>query len=117
MDRRAFIAGVTVAAAAVPMAAQAAAPTAGAGEIVTMRGYLNRVADHYYVLGATPQKTDPRTRHYADWPAGSVRIYARDTDKMATGMVTVTGSLYRGKQQDAHTETVATVVMVDAVLT
>lgn len=113
MDRRAFLAGAAVAAAAAPVAGKAMAATA---ETVTIKGYLKRITTHYYAISPTAQKTDPSTTDYATWPTDVIRVYPRDARKMTLGLVTVKGTLYRGKQQDAFSRTVATVVMIDAVM-
>lgn len=113
MDRRAFIAGAG-AIAAVPMVAEA--QTAGKGEIVTIRGYLKRITTHIYAIAPTAQKTDPKTTNYAAWPTDVVRVYPKDAGKMTLGLVTIKGKYYKGRQMDAFSRTVATVVMTDAVM-
>lgn len=113
MDRRAFIAGAG-AIAAVPMVAEA--QTAGKGEIVTIRGYLKRITTHIYAIAPTAQKTDPKTTNYAAWPTDVVRVYPKDAGKMTLGLVTIKGNYYKGRQMDAFSRTVATVVMTDAVM-
>jgi hypothetical protein len=112
MHRRAFIAGGAVAMAAAPLAAKAVET----GETVTIRGYLKRITTHYYAISPTAQKTDPNTTSYAAWPTDVVRVYPKDAKKMILGLVTVKGKVYHGNQQDAVSRTVATVVMVDAVM-
>ncbi|WP_271065846.1 hypothetical protein [Caulobacter sp. NIBR1757] len=113
MHRRAFIAGSALAAAAAPLAGKAVAATA---ETVTIKGYLKRITTHYYAISPTAQKTDPSTTDYAAWPSDVVRVYPRDARKMTLGLVSVKGVVLRGRQQDAFTRTVATVVMTDAVM-
>lgn len=112
MDRRAFLAGAAVAAAATPVVAQAQA----IGTTVTIRGYLKRITTHYYAISPTAQKTDPNTTNYDAWPTEVVRVYPRDARKMVLGLVSVKGVVYRGRQQDASSRTVATVIMTDAVM-
>ncbi|MDO9337700.1 MAG: hypothetical protein Q7T61_14990 [Caulobacter sp.] len=115
MDRRAFIAGAGAAVAA-PIAAQAQTTGAGKGETVSIRGYLKRVTNHYYVIAPTAQKTDPKTNNYAAWPTDVVRVYPKDAGKMTLGLVTIKGRFYKGRQMDAASGTVATVVLTDAVM-
>lgn len=117
MQRRAFLAGAAAAATIAPIAAQAQAAS-GKGETVTMKGYLRKVTNYYLVLSPTAQKTDPKSTDYAAWPTDCVRVYPKDVAKMPgqIGVVSVTGRLWKGKQMDAASKTVATVVMTDAVL-
>lgn len=115
MDRRAFIAGAG-AVAAVPVLAQAQTTGAGKGEVVTVRGYLKRITTHIYAIAPTAQKTDPKTTNYAAWPTDVIRVYPKDAAKMTLGLVTVQGKFYKGRQMDAFSRTVATVVMTDAVM-
>jgi hypothetical protein len=117
MQRRAFLAGAAAVAAVAPIASQSQAGTTQ-GQVVTMRGYLRKVTNYYLVLSPTAQKTDPKSTKYADWPSDCVRVYPKDVAKMPgqTGIVTVTGKLWKGNQQDAISRTVATVVMTDATL-
>lgn len=104
-------------AAVAPIAGQSQAATAQ-GQVVTMKGYLRKVTNYYLVLTPTAQKTDPKTTNYAAWPTDCVRVYPKDLAKMPgqTGVVSVTGKLWKGNQMDAASKTVATVVMTDAVL-
>jgi hypothetical protein len=113
MHRRAFLAGGALAAAAAPLAGKAVAATA---ETVTIRGYLKRITTHYYAISPTAQKTDPNTTNYAAWPTDVVRVYPKDAKQMVLGLVTVKGTLYRGKQQDASSRMVSTVFMTNAVM-
>lgn len=115
MHRRSFFVGVA-AAAAVPAIARAQSLDPNAGAVVTMRGYLKRITNHYYVLAPTAQKTDPNSTNYAAWPTDCVRVYPKNTKTMVLGLVTVTGRIFRGKHQDAFSKTVATVVMTEAVM-
>ena len=117
MQRRAFLAGAAAVAAVAPIASQSQAATTQ-GQVVTMKGYLRKVTNYYLVLTPTAQKTDPKTTNYAAWPTDCVRVYPKDLAKMPgqTGIVSVTGKLWKGNQQDAFSKTVATVVMTDAVL-
>jgi hypothetical protein len=112
MDRRAFLAGAAIAAAATPVVAEAAT----VGETVTIKGYLKRITTHYYAISPTAQKTDPNTTNYAAWPTDVVRVYPKDARNMVLGLVSVKGVLYRGKQQDANSKTVSTVFMTGAVM-
>lgn len=114
MDRRAFLVGAATSAAAIP--AVAAAQSDAGGTEVTVRGYLKRITTHYYAISPTAQKSDPNTTSYAAWPTDVIRVYPKDARKMVLGLVTVKGRVYRGNQQDAVSKTVATVVMVDAVM-
>lgn len=117
MKRRQFLAGAAAAAAVAPVASQIQAATVQ-GQTVTMKGYLRKVTNYYLVLSPTAQKTDPKTTNYAAWPTDCVRVYPKDVAKMPgqTGIVSVTGKLWTGKQMDMVSKTVATVVMTDAVL-
>ncbi|MBI1405815.1 MAG: hypothetical protein GC145_06790 [Caulobacter sp.] len=115
MHRRGFLAGTVAVAAAVPAMAHAGGKSAG-GKMVSIRGRLRRVAHHYYVLDTRDGRTDPDSRSLADWPATSIRVYPKDADRMADGLVTVRGRLYAGRQQDVPTGTVASMMMADAVL-
>lgn len=112
MDRRAFLVGAATAA-ALPAVATAQVES---GTVVTVRGYLKRITNHYYAISPTAQKTDPNTTSYAAWPTEVIRVYPKDAKKMVLGLVTVKGVVYRGRQQDVVSKTVATVVMVDAVM-
>lgn len=113
MDRRAFLVGAATAAA---LPAIATAQTSDQGAEITVRGYLKRITNHYYAISPTAQKTDPSTTNYDAWPPGVIRVYPKDAKKMVLGLVTVKGRVYRGRQQDASSKTVATVVMIDAVM-
>ncbi|MCE3289577.1 MAG: hypothetical protein K0R83_1589 [Caulobacter sp.] len=112
MDRRAFLVGAATAA-TLPAVAVAQEDS---GTVVTVRGYLKRITNHYYAISPTAQKTDPSTTSYAAWPTEVIRVYPKDAKKMVLGLVTVKGVIYRGRQQDIVSKTVATVVMVDAVM-
>ena len=114
MDRRAFLVGAATTAAAIP--AVAAAQSETVGTVVTVRGYLKRITTHYYAISPTAQKTDPGTTNYAAWPTEVIRVYPKDARKMVLGLVSVKGVVYRGNPQDAVSKTVATVVLVDAVM-
>jgi hypothetical protein len=118
MHRRAFIAGAAAVAAAAPLAAKAQSLDPTAGQVVTMRGYLRKVTNYYLVLSPTPQKTDPKSARYTDWPSDCVRVYPKDAKLMpgVTGVVSVKGKIYHGKSEDAFSKTVATVVMTDAIM-
>lgn len=112
MDRRAFLAGAALAAAAAPVVAKAA----DIGTTVTIRGYLKRITTHYYAISPTAQKTDPGTANYAAWPTDVVRVYPKDARQMVLGLVSVKGVVYRAHQQDASSRTVSTVFMTNAVM-
>lgn len=112
MDRRAFLAGAALAAAAAPVVAKAGE----VGTTVTIRGYLRRVTNHYYAISTSAQKNDPNTTNYAAWPSEVVRVYPKDAKQMVLGLVTVKGVLHRAHQQDAFSRTVSTVFMTGAVM-
>ncbi|MBX3479889.1 MAG: hypothetical protein KF842_05780 [Caulobacter sp.] len=84
--------------------------------MVAIRGRLRRVADHYFVLETGAEDADARSRSLAVGPGESIRIYPRDAERMADGVVTVRGRLYSGRQLDVPTDSVAHLMMADASL-
>lgn len=115
MHRRGFLAGAVAIGAAVPATSHAGART-DRGKVVAIRGRLRRVADHYFVLQADAGDADARSRS-SDFGAGaSIRVYPKDADRMADGLVTVRGRLYEGRQLDVPTGKVAHMMMADAAL-
>ena len=129
MDRRSFIAGATVGAAALGATAATTAPAAAltasslarnTGRTVRLRGWLapsDHGARHYLVLSARRGVSEPKAAHHSEWTEGLVRVFPADMDKMRTGPVEIVGRLHAGGNYfDLPTGLTAGAVLTDAKL-
>jgi hypothetical protein len=91
----------------------------GAGEHVTMSGWLAAATcgpGHYFVLGPDAGLIDPAARHTDQWPQQLTMVFPSDAKALQPGKVTLRGKLYRGKFMDGPTGHAAATVMTEATL-
>ena len=120
MNRRKFVA---VGAGAVAVTAtQATAgilkqPLRGAGERVTLSGWIQPAArgpGHYFVLGPRAEFSDPGAADYSLWPDELTLVLPADQHAMRTGSATLEGRFWRGRFKDAATGHAARAVLTEA---
>jgi hypothetical protein len=120
MDRRKFVAvGAGAIAASATGAVAGGLGAAGAGQRVTLAGWIEPAArgpGHYFVLGPQAGFADPAASHVEAWPQHLTLVLPRNPTQMRAGKVTLSGRLHRGRFVDAPTGHAAAAVLTDAIL-
>jgi hypothetical protein len=120
MNRRKFVAvgaGAVAVTATQATAAILAQPLKGAGEHVTLSGWIQPAArgpGHYFVLGPRAAFSDPGAADFSQWPDELTLVFPAHQQALRSGKATLEGRLWRGRFKDAATGHAARAVLTEA---
>ena len=120
MDRRKFVAvgaGAVAVSATQVTAGILAQPLKGAGEHVTLSGWIQPAAcgpGHYFVLGPRAAFSDPGAAEFSQWPDELTLVFPADARDMTPGKARLEGRFWRGRFKDAATGHAARAVLTEA---
>ena len=120
MNRRKFVAvgaGAVAVTATQATAGILAQPLKGAGEHVTISGWIQpatRGPGHYFVLGPRAEFSDPEAADFSQWPDELTLVFPADQHAVRCGKATLEGRLWRGRFKDAATGHAARAVLTEA---
>jgi hypothetical protein len=120
MNRRKFVAvgaGAIAVSATQATAGILAQPLKGAGEHVTLSGWIQPAArgpGHYFVLGPHAAFGDPGAADLSLWPDELTLVFPADARGMSPGKATLEGRFWRGQFKDTATGHAARAVLTEA---
>ena len=120
MDRRKFVAvgaGAVAVSATQVTAGILAQPLKGAGEHVTLSGWIQPAAcgpGHYFVFGPRAAFSDPGAAEFSQWPDELTLVFPADARDMTPGKARLEGRFWRGRFKDAATGHAARAVLTEA---